>query len=178
MNGHLQASSAAPKAKNASDDESSSSSSSEDEEEQVKQVKKVAKVQPKEESDSDSSEGEDDEEEKPAPKLSGKKRKASDDHKHNKRQKLSHNENGTSIRTPFSRIKHDYAEALPTGLQDNTFEAKARYGKGGDNYGIHSNEKLRTTVGKDFRKGKTKMKKKNFHGAGNRLTYTCNSIKL
>jgi 5-methylcytosine-specific restriction endonuclease McrBC regulatory subunit McrC len=110
--------------------------------------------------------------------LSGQKRKASDNNKQEKRQKISHNENGVSIRTPFSRIKHDYAKALPTQLQDNTFEAKTRYGKGGDNYGIHSNEKLKIVDGKDFRKAKTKMKKKNFHGAGNRLTYTCNSIKL
>ena len=101
----------------------------------------------------------------------------------NKRQKTENGENaieGSNSRKikPFSRIAKNYANDLANEFQDNTFEAKVRYGRGGDNYGIASNEKLRDKQGKNFRKEKTKMKKKNFHGAGMKISYQVNSIKF
>jgi hypothetical protein len=38
--------------------------------------------------------------------------------------------------------------------------------------------KLIDKKGKHFKKEKTKLKNKNFHGAGNRLTYQVNSVKF
>ena len=86
--------------------------------------------------------------------------------------------NNKSKTVPFSRIKENYASNLSREFQDNTFEAKAKYGQGGDDFGVHSNQKLKVVKGKDFRKEKTKMKKKNFHGAGSKLVYKVNSVKF
>ena len=155
-----------------------------------------AKTQPKiskkkEESDSCDSD-ESSEVEAPAKEkkpTSGTKRKSeSSDDSSPKRQKVEEKEDSSSseeakpknsnTRVPYSRIKHNYADNLGHEFQDNTFEAKARYGQGGDDYGIASNERLRVTRGKGFRKEKTKMKKKNFHGAGQKIVYKVNSIKF
>lgn len=78
----------------------------------------------------------------------------------------------------FTRVADGRSDHLNDNLRDNTFEAKARYGRGGDVYGTRANEKLVVVKGKDFRKEKTKMKNKNFHGSGNDLTYQCNSIRF
>lgn len=183
-------------------------SESSSEESDTKDEKEAEKAAPKaqaakknekkpENPQSDSSESEDsdesssEEEVKPkaaeANKVAGKKRKHEEEDEEeeeepavNKRQKTETNEVpvAKNTRAPFSRIGKDYANGLSREFQDNSFEAKVRYGQGGDDYGIHSNERLRVVAGKDFRKEKTKMKKKNFHGAGNKLVYKVNSIKF
>ena len=56
---------------------------------------------------------------------------------------------------PFQRIKTDY---VPPALQDNSYEAYMK--KTGDNFGLLANDKLKITRGKDFRKEKTKFKKR------------------
>ena len=176
-----------PEAKEeSSSSESESDTKSENGKNVVKPKTSKPAVEKKEsESDSDSSSSE---EEKPATKVTaGTKRKSSDPAPEPvKRQKTEETvETFESVepvysnkRTTFSRIKKDYADNLSHEFQDNSFEAKVRYGKGGDDYGIHSNERLRVVTGKDFRKQKTKMKNKNFHGQGNKLVYKCNSIKF
>ncbi|CAI2378642.1 unnamed protein product [Moneuplotes crassus] len=162
----------AKKAAKPKKEESDSSDSSSEEEEKQPAKKQKAKVVKKEESDSSSSE----EEDKPA-----QKRKAETERQETtKRQKVSEEDDSSedtneqpqqnNPRTPYSRVKEDYANNLSVEFQDNSFEAKARYGgQGGDNY---------ETRGKGFRKEKTKMKKKNFHGAGQKITYQVNSIKF
>lgn len=78
----------------------------------------------------------------------------------------------------FSRVDPTAAEALPEAFKDNSFHAKARFGNGGDDFGISSNDRLDPTKGKSFWKEKTKLKNKNFFGMGNRIGYQVNSIKF
>jgi hypothetical protein len=53
------------------------------------------------------------------------------------------------------------------------------YGKGGDEFGKLGNEKLKHTVGKGFKKEKTKLKNKNFCGGDVTINmHAINSIKL
>lgn len=69
----------------------------------------------------------------------------------------------------FSWVDPTLADSLPISLQDNSYHAKAWYGNGGDDFGMASNDWLDPTKGKSFRKEKTKMKNKTFHGMGNRI---------
>ena len=61
---------------------------------------------------------------------------------------------------------------------DNSFEAKKRFGMEGDTYGIMSSQRLEKVRGKDFKKEKMKMKNKNHHGSGMKITTQINSIKF
>ena len=63
----------------------------------------------------------------------------------------------------FSRIKVENFTKLKADEQDYSFEAKAKFGAGGDTYGDWSNSKLGHIHGKNFIKEKNKMKNKNFH---------------
>ena len=184
--------------------ESSDSSDSDDSDEKPKPkaaenklsgVKRTHKAAEKEQEESDdSSDSSESEKQADKPKVADQAAKTTTDSK-NKIQKTEEEEKNeeseeseevnqidSSVKkdktVPFSRISQDYAKNLSRELQDNTFEAKAKYGQGGDDFGIHSNQKLKIVKGKDFRKEKTKMKKKNFHGAGNKLVYKVNSIKF
>jgi len=81
-------------------------------------------------------------------------------------------------RKTFSRIKEGAGNDLKAELKDNTFEAKKKFGQGGDDWGIASHERLKDKKGKNFKKEKTKMKNKNFHGQGVKIEYKVNSIRL
>lgn len=58
-----------------------------------------------------------------------------------------------------------------------SFESKAYIGEG-DKFGEWSNERLKDKKGKFFKKEKGKMKNRNFHSAGQRISGAVNSIKL
>lgn len=69
-------------------------------------------------------------------------------------------------------------DAIPEHIRDNTFEAKDRFGVG-DEFGRFGNERLKDTRGRGFKKEKTKLKNKQFHGGNGRIDPTVrNSIKL
>ena len=63
----------------------------------------------------------------------------------------------------FSRIKVEKFQNLEGSAADYSFEAKGKFGAGGDTYGDWSNSKLGHIHGKNFIKEKNKMKNKNFH---------------
>ena len=59
----------------------------------------------------------------------------------------------------FKRIDASkFNNKISTQFQDNSFEAKARFGEAGDTYGGWSNSKLHDKHGKNFIKEKNKMK--------------------
>lgn len=62
-------------------------------------------------------------------------------------------------------------------LQDNSFEAKFKYGKGGDEWGRYGHEKLKDTRGESFKKTKDKLKNKAYQG-GNIDFNVINSIPI
>lgn len=67
----------------------------------------------------------------------------------------------------FKRIDPTkFDNKIATHFQDNTFEAKAKFGETGDSYGTWSNDKLKVVVGKNFTKEKNKMKNRNTHASG------------
>lgn len=81
--------------------------------------------------------------------------------------------------TLFQRIDASKFEGKIAGnLQDCTFEAKARFGQGGDSYGSWSNDKLKVVVGKNFTKEKNKMKNRNTHASGRFDAGAVNSVKF
>ena len=61
---------------------------------------------------------------------------------------------------------------------DNSFEAKERFGKGGDSYGAWSNSKLHDKKGASFIKEKNKMKNRQSHASGAFNAMAVNSIKF
>jgi hypothetical protein len=63
-------------------------------------------------------------------------------------------------------------------LRDNTFEAKARFGQGGDSYGAWSSEKLSKVQGENFTKMKNKMKNRNTHASGTFNASAVNSVRF
>lgn len=65
----------------------------------------------------------------------------------------------------FSRINPDEIGFIPEKLRDNTFEAKFKYGQGGDEWGKFGYEKLKDTRGESFKKTKGKLKNRAFQGA-------------
>ena len=79
----------------------------------------------------------------------------------------------------FKRIDESKFEGkIGAQFQNNTFEAKALFGQGGDSYGTWANNKLKVTVGKGFTKEKNKMKNRNSHVSGRFEPGRVNSIKL
>ena len=79
----------------------------------------------------------------------------------------------------FKRINTAiYDEKIASHFVDNSFEAKARFGKGGDSYGAWSNSKLYDKQGASFIKEKNKMKKRQSHASGRFDTGAVNSIKF
>ena len=69
----------------------------------------------------------------------------------------------------FQRIDDSKFQNLSGADGDYSYEAKTKFGNGGDTYGDWSNMKLRDKVGKGFTKEKNKMKNKNFHCSGGRF---------
>lgn len=79
----------------------------------------------------------------------------------------------------FKRIDESkFVGKISTEFKDCTFEAKAKFGQGGDSYGSWSNEKLKHVVGKNFLKEKNKMKNRNTHASGTFNAKAINSIKF
>ena len=79
----------------------------------------------------------------------------------------------------FARVDpRKYVGSIPDKFMDNSFEAKEKYGKGGDSYGGWSNSKLNDKQGKNFIKEKNKMKNRNSHASGRFDTGAINSIKF
>ena len=79
----------------------------------------------------------------------------------------------------FQRIDPDKFINLRADEADYSFEAKAKFGKGGDQYGEWSNSRLKDKQGKYFIKEKNKMKNKNFHASGGRFNMNAvNSIPM
>lgn len=79
----------------------------------------------------------------------------------------------------FKRIDESkFQGQIKTEFKDCSFEAKARFGEGGDSYGTWSNEKLRDTQGASFIKMKNKMKKRNTHASGQFNMNAVNSVKF
>ena len=62
-------------------------------------------------------------------------------------------------------------------MKDNTFEAKFKYGQGGDEWGKHGYEKLKHTRGDSFKKTKSKLKNAAFQSGGID-PYRINSVKI
>ena len=78
----------------------------------------------------------------------------------------------------FKRIDSSKYTDIATHFRDNSFEAKAKFGQGGDSYGAWSNSKLHDKHGKNFIKEKNKMKKRNTHSSGAFNPTAVNSIKF
>jgi len=132
-----------------------------------KPVKVVAKVQPKKPAESEE-EDDEEEEEVAKPIAATQYQKAAVD-------------NGVVKKKGefFQKFQPSEKYELPVHLRDNTFEAKEKFGAGGDEYGKIGNEKLKDTRGRDFKKEKTKFKNKNFQGGGFEInTNRVNSIKF
>ena len=77
----------------------------------------------------------------------------------------SHDQQEKKYGKSFSRINLDEVGFIPENLRDNTFEAKFKYGKGGDEWGKFGYEKLKDTRGDSFKKTKGKLKNRAFQGA-------------
>jgi hypothetical protein len=89
------------------------------------------------------------------------------------------NESPSYRASPFKRIDTKILDELPQELKDNSFNAKFKYGRAGDLFGVEGNEKLRDKAGKGFRKEKSKLKNKNFQGGRlGKLLYNVNSTKI
>ena len=86
--------------------------------------------------------------------------------------------NDYGVKKRWGRIDDSVADKITHGFHDNTFEAKAKYGEEGDNFGNYSNDRLKVTQGKSFRKEKGKMKNKNFHANGEKITNRINSVRF
>ena len=79
----------------------------------------------------------------------------------------------------FKRVDESkFKDKIAANFQDNSFEAKARFGQGGDSYGSWSNSKLGHIHGKEFIKTKNKMKNRNTHASGTFNASAVNSIKF
>lgn len=79
----------------------------------------------------------------------------------------------------FKRIDTSkYDSKISEKFADNSFEAKARFGKGGDSYGSWSNSKLADKRGASFIKEKNKMKNRQSHASGAFNALAVNSIKF
>ena len=57
-------------------------------------------------------------------------------------------------------------------------QAKAKFGKEGDGFGLIGQNKLIDKKGRNFRKEKGKFKNKSFQGGGGKITCKVNSIKF
>ncbi len=67
----------------------------------------------------------------------------------------------------FKRINASkFTDKIQSHFIDNSFEAKARFGQGGDSYGAWSNSKLHDKKGASFIKEKNKMKNRQSHASG------------
>ena len=79
----------------------------------------------------------------------------------------------------FKRINTSkFNNAIKEQFADNSFEAKARFGNGGDSYGSWSNSKLADKQGASFIKEKNKMKKRQSHASGTFNALAVNSVKF
>ena len=80
----------------------------------------------------------------------------------------------------FKRIDTSkFHNKLSDAFADTSFEAKARYGRGGgDSYGGWSNSKLHDKQGKSFIKEKNKMKNRQSHASGTFNAMAVNAIKF
>ena len=79
----------------------------------------------------------------------------------------------------FKRINaSQFNNKIENKFVDNSFEAKARFGQGGDSYGSWSNSKLHDKKGASFIKEKNKMKNRQSHASGTFNALAVNSIKF
>lgn len=79
----------------------------------------------------------------------------------------------------FKRINASkFNNKIDNKFVDNSFEAKARFGQGGDSYGSWSNSKLHDKKGASFIKEKNKMKNRQSHASGTFNAMAVNSIKF
>ena len=79
----------------------------------------------------------------------------------------------------FSRINEEkYRNLVNYEKEGASFESKGQHGGIGDKFGEWSYERLRDKRGESFKKEKGKMKNRNFHSAGQRISGVVNSIKF
>lgn len=80
----------------------------------------------------------------------------------------------------FQRINEDKFKQVvqQQNGEGASFESKGQFGGEGDKFGEWSYDKLKHTRGESFKKEKGKMKNRNFHSAGQRMTTAVNSIKF
>ena len=79
----------------------------------------------------------------------------------------------------FQRINEDkFNKIVNFEKEGASFESKAKFGGEGDKFGEWSYERLRDKRGESFKKEKGKMKNRNFHSAGNRISNVVNSYKF
>ena len=78
----------------------------------------------------------------------------------------------------FKRIDPTKFQQIANHFADNSFEAKAKFGQGGDSYGGWSNSKLSDKHGKGFIKEKNKMKNRQTHASGRFNAGAINSVKF
>ena len=79
----------------------------------------------------------------------------------------------------FQRIDPTKWEGkIQQNLADCTFEAKAKFGQGGDSYGSWSSSRLIKVQGKNFTKEKNKMKNRNTHASGRFDQNAVNSVRF
>jgi hypothetical protein len=167
-------------------EESSSSSESESESEDEKPKKLVGKKRKAKEESSDDSSSSSSEDEKP--KKPAQKRKRSESVSSRTRAQSDVQQMPPPPPPPpkagahfkFQRINEDKFRAIveQSKTEGASFESKGNYGTEGDKFGEWSYERLRDKRGESFKKEKGKMKNRNFHSAGQRISGTVNSIKF
>ena len=80
----------------------------------------------------------------------------------------------------FQRINDDKYRAVVANANKEgaSFESKGAYGGEGDKFGEWSYDRLKDKRGESFKKEKGKMKNRNFHSMGQRISHVVNSIKF
>lgn len=79
----------------------------------------------------------------------------------------------------FQRINVEkFKHVMHSEKEGASFESKAKFGGEGDKFGEWSYDRLKDKRGESFKKEKGKMKNRNFHSAGQRISGVVNSIKF
>lgn len=164
-------------------------SSSEEESESSEEDENESSSDDDESSSDDSDSSDDDKKKKPVKKPAAKRARADSVSSRTR----SHSDKVEEYRPPtnlpkpviptnfkFQRINEDkFKDVVAKAEKEGaSFESKGKYGGEGDLFGQWSYDKLWDKRGESFKKEKGKMKNRNFHSAGQRISGVVNSIKF
>ena len=166
---------------------SSEEESSSSEDEKTKKKKLVGK---KRKASSSSSEDNDSEDEKPKKEVKRQRKESISSRTRSHSDIVNNDAQAKSEAKPkpimpppsnykFQRINEEkFNKIVNYEKEGASFESKAKFGGEGDKFGEWSYERLRDKRGESFKKEKGKMKNRNFHSAGNRISNVVNSYKF